>query len=237
MNQWASDNTNGKIPKVLDEISWEAVMFLMNALYFKGDWTWQFDPDKTKDGDFLMEDGSTVTVPVMYGNVPVKVHAGSGYTAAEMFYGRKNFSMVLMVPQGSVDDFIESFTAEEFQDLTTALDEIPEPVEKDVFIPKFKFDYEKILTDQLKTLGMIDAFDPILADFSGISDTPIFISFVKQNTFIEVNEEGTEAAAVTTIGFEFTSIESFSADRPFVFAIRERTTNTLLFVGKVLDPS
>jgi serpin B len=237
MNKWASDNTNGKIPKVLDEISWQAVMFLMNALYFKGDWTWQFDPDKTSDGDFLMENGSSVTVPVMSGKLPVKVYSGNDYTAAELFYGRQNFSMIFIVPQGTVGDFIEGWGGDDYLELTAALDDISEPTEKDVFIPRFKFDFEKELNDQLKALGMTDAFDPDLADFLGISDTDIFISFVKQNTFIEVNEEGTEAAAVTTIGFEFTSIDMFAVDRPFVFAIRERTTNTLLFIGKVLDPS
>jgi len=107
-------------------------------------------------------------------------------------------------------------------------------------MPKYKSSYEKYLNDQLKSMGMIDAFIPGVADLSGIADASIFVSFVKQNTFVEVDEEGTEAAAVTTIGIELTSMlpqpREFVIDKPFVFAIRERTTNTLLFIGQVINP-
>ncbi|KAF5058630.1 Serpin [anaerobic digester metagenome] len=105
-------------------------------------------------------------------------------------------------------------------------------------MPKFRFDFEKVLNDQLKAMGMTDAFNPAMADLSGISDADIFVSFVKQNTFVDVNEEGTEAAAVTTIGIDYTSIpEPVVIDKPFIFAIRERLTNTLLFIGKVEMPA
>ncbi len=237
MNQWASDNTNGKIPEVLDEISAEAVMFLMNALYFKGDWTWQFDPSKTSDGPFTLEDGSTVTVPIMQGELPVKTYYGNNYSALEMFYGRQNFSMILIEPQTTVSEFLDGFDIGAWQELTSSLDAAPVPSKMDLFIPKFKFEYEKQLNDQLQALGMTDVFIPSLANLSGISDASIYVSFVKQNTFVEVNEEGTEAAAVTTIGIEYTSINNFAVDKPFVFIIRERTTNTILFIGKVMDPS
>jgi serpin B len=106
-------------------------------------------------------------------------------------------------------------------------------------MPKFGFEYEKVLNDQLKAMGMTDAFDARMADLSGISDADLFVSFVKQNTFVDVNEEGTEAAAVTTIGIEVTSARppAFTVDKPFIFAIRERTTNTLLFMGGVMNPA
>jgi serine protease inhibitor len=109
-----------------------------------------------------------------------------------------------------------------------------------IYLPKFKFEYEKQLKDQLIALGMVDAFDDGIADLSGIYDpgyVRLFVQFVKQNSFIVVNEEGTEAAAVTTIGIDYTSINEFIVDRPFVFAIRERTTNTLMFIGKVEQPA
>ena len=109
-----------------------------------------------------------------------------------------------------------------------------------VFMPKYKFSYEKQLNDQLQSMGMVNAFIPGLANLSGISDASIFVSFVKQNTFVEVDEKGTEAAAVTTIGIITTSFppqpREFVIDKPFVFAIRERTTNTLLFIGQVVNP-
>lgn len=237
MNQWASDNTNGKILEVLDEISAEAVMFLMNALYFKGNWTWQFDPSKTSNGPFTLEDGSTVTVPIMQGELPVKTYYGNNYSALEMFYGRQNFSMIMIEPQNTISEFLENFDVGAWQELTSSLDAAPVPSKMDIFIPKFKFEYEKQLNDQLQALGMTDVFIPSLANLSGISDASIYVSFVKQNTFVEVNEEGTEAAAVTTIGIEYTSINNFTLDKPFVFFIRERTTNTILFIGKVMDPS
>lgn len=240
INGWASDNTFGKIPEVLQEISPDAVMFLMNALYFKGDWTYQFDEDETADRPFFLDDGSFVSVPTMAGNVMALRHIGEGYKAIELPYGQTNFSMVIVVPDQTLAGFYPGFTPETWQQLTQGLDAQSQRTETAVTMPKFEFDYEKILNDQLKAMGMTDAFIPFTADFSGISDEEIFISFVKQNTYVMVNEEGTEAAAVTTIGFELTSvgpgIPSFNIDKPFIFAIRERTTNTLLFIGSVTNP-
>ena len=236
INGWASDNTFGKIPKVLDEISPQAVMFLMNALYFKGTWTYQFDKDLTADGPFIKDDGSTVKVPMMQGHLPLRVHFGNGYTAIEMTYGRQNFSMVVIQPDDKMEQFLTGFTPGEWKTITQSLDGIVTPTEYDLVMPRFKFDFEKKLNEQLESLGMTDAFIPSLADLSGIADAGIFVSFVKQNTFVEVNEEGTEAAAVTTIGIELTSINSLAVVKPFIFAIRERTTNTLLFIGKVMVP-
>jgi serpin B len=240
INKWASDNTNGKIPKVLNEISPDAVMFIMNALYFKGDWSYQFDRDLTSDRAFYINGSNSVDVSTMKGDVGSKVTSGTGYRAIEMPYGQTNFTMVVIVPEGTLTDFNASFDAEKWSTITSAIDGIEEYGELTVYMPKFKFSYEKYLNDQLQGMGMLDAFDPSLADLSGISDASIFVSFVKQNTFVEVDEKGTEAAAVTTIGIELTSMppqpQVFAIDKPFVFAIRERTTNTLLFIGQVVNP-
>jgi serine protease inhibitor len=240
INKWASDNTNGKIPKVLDEISDNAVMFLMNALYFKGDWSYQFDKSLTSDRPFYTDGSTSVNVSTMKGDVGSKVTTGSNYRAIELPYGCTNFTMVVIVPGGTIDDFISSFTPERWNAITSAFDEQEEYGELTVYMPKYKFSYEKYLNDQLQSMGMLDAFNPDLADLSGISDASIFVSFVKQNTFVEVDEKGTEAAAVTTVGGFATSFPpqpmQFVIDKPFVFAIRERTTNTLLFIGQVTDP-
>jgi len=236
INQWASDNTNGKIPKVLNEISPEAVMFLMNALYFKGQWTYKFDKDKTAPGLFTLDNGSSKEVLFMHGKFPVKSLSGETYHALELSYGRGNFVMDIVVPEGKISPFLESLSAEMWNQITSGFDQM-QASELMVMVPRFSFSYEKILNDQLKALGMEDAFSPELADLSGISDEDIFVSFVKQNTFVDVNEEGTEAAAVTTIGIELTSTPDFFAvDKPFIFAIREQSTNTLLFIGKVVAP-
>jgi serine protease inhibitor len=239
INKWASDNTNGKIPKVIDQISDDAVMFLMNALYFKGDWSYQFDKSLTNDRLFYFDNGTSANVPTMMGEVGARLAYGNNYQAIELPYGRTNFTMVLIVPNESLANFYNGFTTEKWRSITSSLDASPEFGSTEVYMPKFKFSYEKLLNDQLKSMGMIDAFEPSLADLSGIADASIFVSFVKQNTFVDVNEKGTEAAAVTTIGVDITSSPGpkiFTVNKPFVFAIRERTTNTLMFIGQVTDP-
>ncbi|WP_296623441.1 serpin family protein [Marivirga sp.] len=238
INQWASDNTNGKIPKVLEGISSDAVMFLMNALYFKGDWTYQFDKNKTAPSTFFLEDGNQIQVDMMKGAIGSKRTHHNGSAIIEMPYGRTNFSMVVMIPNDSTNEFVSNLDESAWNEITTSLDEQNEWSEFDVLMPKFKFSNEKYLNGQLQSMGMIDAFSPFDADLSGIADANIYVSFVKQNTFVEVNEEGTEAAAVTTVGISLTSglPPSFNVNRPFVFAIRERTTNTLIFIGKVMNP-
>ena len=241
INKWASDNTYGKIPKVLDEISSDAVMFLMNALYFKGNWSYQFDKSLTDERPFYLPGGSSVNVSTMTGEVGAKVVNGDSFRVLELTYGRTNFSMIAIVPDQSIEALRGSFNAAVWNSLTSSLDGMTGYGKTVVFMPKFKFSYEKLLNSQLKSLGMTDAFDDNLANLSGISDDNIFVDFVKQNTFVEVNEEGTEAAAVTTIGINLTSAgpqqtPTFVIDRPFFFAIRERTTNTLLFIGQVVNP-
>jgi len=240
MNKWASDNTNGKIPTVLNEISADAVMFLMNALYFKGSWTQQFDENGTVEDIFYLDDGGTILTPLMNGDIPVKSYAHDEYFAFEMFYGQQNFSMVVIVPESNLEEFLQEFGPETWQEITGELDSQFEPIEVPVTFPRFSFEYEKKLNEMLQSLGMTDAFSPSLANLSGISDQDIFVSFVKQNTFVELNEDGTEAAAVTTIGIEYTSIgdepEPIVVNKPFIFAIREQTTNSLLFIGKVVNP-
>ncbi len=237
INGWAKDNTNGKIEKVLDEINPDAVMFLMNALYFKGTWTYKFDQSQTASVPFHLADESVINVDMMKGMIPIKMYSGNGATAVELVYGRQNFSMIIILPENTLGEFLPGFDKTVWNNITASLDAITDPVETEIILPKFKFDYEKKLNDLLKSLGMSDAFNPDLADLSGISDADIYVDFVKQNTFVDVNEEGTEAAAVTIIGINYTSVPyPVIIDRPFIFAIRERMTNTLLFIGKVENP-
>jgi len=158
-----------------------------------------------------------------------------------MPYGRTNFTMMVIVPAESLGEFNSTFTPQVWNSITEGLDEADEFGKLIVYMPKFKFSYEKYLNDQLISLGMIDAFIYGQANLSGISDASIYVNFVKQNTFVEVDEEGTEAAAVTTIAiFETVSMpqqpRQFIVDKSFIFAIRERTTNTLLFIGQVVNP-
>ncbi|MEO0559382.1 MAG: serpin family protein [Bacteroidota bacterium] len=238
VNGWASDNTNGKIPEVLAELSPDLVMLLMNALYFKGDWTTQFDEAATTDRTFTLSDGSPIQVPTMNGDIDARYLAGDGYTAVELPYGRRNFSMIVAVPDAPLGDFVDELATGGWTDLTEDLGTDDTWRTVIVSLPRFTFENDEFLNAPLQALGMVDAFSGSRADLTRIAPS-LVVSFVKQNTFVEVNEEGTEAAAVTTIGIETTSVPShpiFVADRPFVFAIRERTTNTLLFIGQVTDP-
>jgi serpin B len=208
----------------------------MNALYFKGNWTYQFDENQTIDYPFTLKNGNAVNVKMMRNLMPAISYTGSDATSVELPYGQQNFAMVIIMPDTPLDEFLVDFDATDWASITAGLDSFAEAVEMEIILPKFKFEYEKLLNDQLKALGMLDAFNPT-ADLSGISDADIWVDFVKQNTFVDVNEEGTEAAAVTTIGVvEVSMPPSFIADRPFIFAIRERLTNTLLFIGKVEQP-
>jgi len=237
INQWASDNTNGKITRVISEISPDAVIFLMNALYFNGQWTTRFDKTATTLGVFTKSDGNLISVTMMKGKVQLRQFVTPQYHAIELPYGRQNFAMDIIIPTEPLNNFTPILTPDLWQEMTEGIN-IQSLQSMDVEMPKFKFDYEKILNQTLGSLGMTDAFMAERADLSGISDEQIFVSFVKQNTFIDVNEAGTEAAAVTTIGMEVTSMpESLCIDKPFVFAIRELTTNALLFIGKVEEPA
>lgn len=239
INQWASDNTNEKIPKVINNIDPNIVMFLMNALYFKGDWTTQFSKDATEKRPFILHDGEVIMVDAMYGEEVVSmVLYEEEYKVIELPFGRKNFSMVIVVPWDSFDTFLDDLTPEVWKGITDHFDGAVAWGATPLSLPAFSFEFDTKLNDYLKALGMSDAFDADLADLSGISEAQLYVDFVKQNTFVEVNEQGAEAAAVTTIGFGIVSVpEVFMVDRPFVFAIRERTTNTLLFIGKVMNPA
>lgn len=237
INNWASEKTNGRIPKVIDQINAETVMFLMNALYFKGDWTYQFNAAETRNRTFYLDGGGIINVPTMSESLNVKTFSGSNFRAIELPYGRKNFSMVVIVPNETLSKFYPTFTPEIWGTITAGLDARINPVRTVVTLPKFEFKFEKTLNDQLKSMGMTDAFVPRVANFTNMTDWEVFVSFVKQNSFVKVDETGTEAAAVTTIGIGVVSMPpSFDANKPFIFAIRERTTNTLLFIGSVANP-
>jgi serpin B len=215
-------------------------MFIMNALYFKGDWSYQFDKTATQNRPFYPDGGQEISVSTMTSEVGTKVVYGTNYKAVEMPYGRTNFTMTVIVPTESLATFYPALTPQLWNTITSGFDAAADFGKLIVYMPKFKFSYEKYLNDQLQAMGMVDAFIHYQANLSGISDQSIFVSFVKQNTFVEVDEKGTEAAAVTTIGIELTSLPSqppqFVIDKSFVFAIRERTTNTLLFIGQVVNP-
>ncbi len=246
INNWASDNTNGKIPKVLDELHPESVLILMNALYFKGIWSTEFVKSETKSLPFHLNETITVQVPTMSSEIQAKVVNAPTFTAVEIPYGRKNFTMVVLIPKSQLSEensLLEAvgLTPDSWLTLTAELNAQESWQTIQLFLPKFKFSFEQELNDALAHLGMRDAFSPSLADLSEITNQQLlFVSLVKQNTFVETNEEGTEAAAVTTIDIRVTSVPdgppTIRVDRPFLFGIREQTSNSLLFMGQVVNP-
>ncbi len=239
INNWVSDKTHGKIDKIIDSIDPLDMMILINAIYFNCVWEVEFDPKDTDEAPFYTEGGQ------IYGQVDMmqlesNFHAAftEEFSAVELQYKNKKFSMFLFLPSesSSVNELIAQLDGDTWN---SWLEEFSEMEEFTITMPKFKFEYEKSLGDALKTMGLQVAFTDE-ADFSGISSIDLLISDVIHKTYIDVNEEGTEAAAVTGIVMGITSVgpQSFlRLDRPFLFAITENSSKSILFIGKVSEPS
>jgi serine protease inhibitor len=239
INGWVKAATRDRIPTIIDRIDPLDIMFLINAIYFKGNWTTQFDKSRTRLAPFRLDNGVTVQVQMMSAErVPIRLGGdATGITVAELPYGRRAFNMVIVMPPPNrkLADLVASLDAATWDRWMGSL----RAVEKaEVALPRFTLEYEKTLNETLKALGMVDAFDPDLADLSRL--TPLsdaFISYVKQKTFVKVDEVGTEAAAVTVTGVQLTSgPPSIRVDRPFLLAIRERLSGTILFIGAIGHP-
>lgn len=239
INSWVSDNTNKLIPTIIDQISNDMVMYLINAVYFKGQWKYRFDTKNTTGKPFHLADGSDITVPAMLGDIKVPALSADNFTIVELPYGQGNFSMSILLPDAdaSINDIVDELTLENWNSWKPLFSE----TEVSIQLPKFKFSYnEEKMKELLSSMGMGIAFDDSQADFTRINQAGgLYISEVKHKTFIETNEEGTEAAAVTSVGIEVTSVPEvleFLVDRPFVFLINEKSSGTILFVGTVYNP-
>ena len=243
INGWIEDNTNGKITDMLDQIPASAVMYLINALYFKADWTYPFDPEDTSERDFILSDGSSKKVQMMtYGKLVTSFAytADADYCAVRLPYGRDKIAFYGFVPWSydsdkTIQDFIADLTAEK---LDAYINDVAYPVGDGegigISMPKFKIEYKETLNDVLTALGMGVAFD--LGGFDKIAEA-LGISRVIHQTFIEVNEEGTEAAAATVVEMFSGITPSFNGDEPFFFVIRDDRSGSILFMGKVGDPT
>lgn len=234
INNWCSKSTKGLIPKILDEIQGDAMMYLMNAVYFKGIWRDKFDKSKTISANFTNELGKEVKVNMMVKNDTFAYNSDDFAQYIDLPYGNKAFSMTIILPNKllTVNDILSQLTA---QSLKSTLQDMSQR-EVDLKLPRFKVENSFILNDPLISMGMPRAFNEGLADFTGIADQRLFISEVIHKTYITVDEEGTEAAAVTSIGIFTTSMPQyidFNVNKPFLFFIREKSTGIILFLGKV----
>ncbi len=235
INGWIADKTNDKITDIIEPpIDPAIVMILVNAIYFMADWSIQFDPEDTDDQTFYHSDGSSKTVKMMNIKEDFKFYNRKDYRALELPYSKDLYTMTLVVPEQNIniDEFIADFTSDDMDQLITHL---TEPEEITVTIPKLKYRYKLRMNDVLLAMGMNQAFHPG-ADFSRLSNSGSWIGDVIHEGFVDVNEEGTEAAAATVITFERSISNVFTADRPYIFIIRETKSNTILFMGKVVSP-
>lgn len=236
INSWVSDKTNKKITEIVDQINPESFMFLINAIYFKGSWTHEFDKKKTYKQPFYPEEGSDLQVNMMNQKMDLNAFENDTFTSVELPYGKGNWRMFLFLPETGkkVADVEKLLTAANWESWLTQYDTIREV---QFSMPKFTFSYKESLKDALSAMGMAVAFTD-QADLTGIlPEGGLMITDVKHKTFIEVNEEGTEAAAVTSVEVGFTSIGNFiSFNRPFLFAIAEKSTGSILFIGRVMKP-
>lgn len=240
INGWVKDRTEGKIEKLIpvEAITSDTVMVLTNAIYFNAAWKTPFKDADTKDGTFTLVDGSTATAKMMHGNQEAPYSEGDDYKALVMPYDGDELSMVMVLPeQGSLDAFEASFDAAKLDAIVNSAT----THSVDVTMPRFKFDYELSVKKALTSLGMGIAFENGKADFTGINSSgQPYIQDVLHKAFVGVNEAGTEAAAATAVIVGDESLPEFatiSLDHAFLFFIRDNATGTLLFAGRVVDPS
>lgn len=240
INNWVKEKTHNKIKSILEQINPGEVMFLLNAVYFKGDWTDSFSEKMTRDKSFYTSKGE-IKVPFMYKDEYFNYAETDDLQAIELTYGKeKLFSMMVLLPKENtgISDFIASLNPQMFSELNSGLRS--EKVK--LFLPKWESSYTADnLKNELSKMGMAEAFSG-RADFSKLFERQsTAISSVKHKTYIKVDEEGTEAAAITSIGMVATSMPMhpptiMDVNRPFVYLIKERETNTILFLGVTNNP-
>lgn len=241
INNWVATKTKQLIRKIIDGISDETVMYVINAIYFKGEWKHSFDLSESGPGPFNLAGGGTKSVRMMRQNAELNHYADENFSVVELPYGRGNYSMLVVLPaQGTgIGHVMQNLSSETWQLITS--DQLA-PRKVDLKFPALKFAFEQRLKDVLTGMGMGVAFTPGQAGFAGINPTAdLFINDVIHKAFVEVNEEGTEAAAVTAVEFAVTSVGpdtpvAFYVDRPFLFFIKEKYTNTVIFAGKIMEP-
>jgi serine protease inhibitor len=237
INDWVGDHTHGKITQMVSPPLGANRLILLDAIYFKGDWTRPFNTNATQDKPFTLESGQTVNHPLMHQSDAFEYFENDAFQAARLPYADGKVSMLVFLPRKGLDDFLPMLTAENWASWTRQLHK-----QKGVVaLPRVKLDNEYDLNHVLEAMGMRLAFTHH-ADFHGIAPERLFIDWIKQKTFVDVNEQGTEAAAVTGIGVR-SALERrepppfvMIVNRPYVMAIRDDKTGALLFIGAIVDP-
>lgn len=244
INSWVENNTGGKIKRIINSISPDDIAFLINAVYFKGIWQKEFDPDKTEVKNFHPDGKETVKVDMMRRKGKYRYLKADSFEAVSIPYGEGEMSACFFLPNRnySLSQFNGSIDFERWDSLSAGFSEREGTVE----LPRIRIEYKSVLNPSLKALGMGIAFSPTDADFSGmcqIEGENVFISEVLHKTFLKINEEGTEAAAVTSVRMKATSVSMDKPqpfhlvfDRPFFMMIKDEGSGTILFMGNITDP-
>jgi serpin B len=240
INAWVNQNTRGKISQILDRVSPDQAMILINATYFKGQWSDRFDPQQTQERPFFLTPTNSKQHPMMRQKGTYRYAETPQFQAISLPYGKGRLSFYVFLPKSnsSLAALHQNLTAANWQTWMPSFSQ----QEGTIQLPKFKLSYESELKETLSALGMKSAFDPTTANFSKLSSTPTKIDRVKHKTFVEVNEEGTEAAAVTGVGITSTSARiepkpfEMVVNRPFFCTIRDNQTGEILFMGSIVNP-
>ncbi|HWB24448.1 MAG TPA: serpin family protein [Chitinophagaceae bacterium] len=240
INNWAAENTKNKITKIIDAIPDNMLMFLINAIYFKGGWKFAFKSQDTHTASFYLQDGSKINVPFMQQQLTTDIYYDEGYNAVEMPYGGGNsYSMYLLQSKNNakaVNEFAGSLDATALKGIITGM----KPLRIKLVMPKWEYSYNiDDMKAELSALGMHIAFTGA-ADFSKMYNAHVEITKAVHKTYIKVDEEGTEAAAVSGAGMGMTSAappEAITFDHPFLYVIAEKQTGMILFTGILNDPS
>jgi len=240
INGWVYDQTQKKIKDLIPDgaLNANTRMVLVNAIYFKADWQNQFDANDTHDAPFHKLDGTDVTVKMMNQTASFLYHQGAGYQSVELPYAGATTAMDLLVPdEGQFETFESTLNLKLLNDTFNGMQSSSVVLS----LPKFTFESQFNLSDQLASMGMTDAFDPDKADFTGMTARKdLFISDVIHKAFVAVDEKGTEAAAATAVVMEAATARmadtNLTIDRPFIFVIRDKPSGQILFIGRVLNP-
>jgi serpin B len=238
INAWVEDKTADKIQELIlpDMVGPLTVLVLVNAIYFKGDWASQFDEQLTRRAPFSITPDEQAQVMMMTQKHEFRYAEAGDLQVLELPYAGEDLSMFVLLPAevGGLADLEDRLTVERLERWTKHLWE----TDVEVFLPRFEVTLPIKLSDTLHAMGMSDAFSRT-ADFSGMAKEQLFISEVVHKAFVKVNEEGTEAAAATAVIVDRGApppVPTFRADHPFLFLIRENTTGSILFLGRVVDP-
>lgn len=237
INTWVKQSTNGKIDAIIDgkEIEPNTILFLINAIYFKGLWTIPFDKTQTQELPFTLLDGTQKPQPIMFQQAQYGYYANHLFQAVTLPYGQERLSLYIFLPQKNVSlqEFYKNLNVENWEKWMNQF----QSQQVLVGLPRFKLNYGLELNDTLKSLGMAIAFDKNRADFTGMTPRSAYITRVKHHTFFEVNEEGSEAAGATSVQMGTrASPPHLVADRPFFCVIRDNQTKTILFMGSIVKP-